>query len=242
MKKTLTLLASATLLALAGCSGSNDGNQASTAQEIKAPEGSDWTAVTSKTPTGGMLIGNPNAPVKLLEFGALSCSHCADFAKASHEPLMAYVKKGTVSYEFRTFLLNAFDVPASLLARCNGAAPFFPISDQMFAAQREWLGKAQSIPADAQQKMQGMTPNQVAAYLGEQVGLVAFVGQFGISEDKAKACLADPKGIAELEVIVKSGQEEFQISGTPTFVINGKKVENAGTWEALEPELKKAGA
>lgn len=240
-KKTLLLTASA-LLALSGCSGGDAGNQASTAEAIKAPDGGDWSAITSETPTGGMLIGNPQAPVKLVEYGALSCSHCAEFAKASHEPLMAYVKKGTVSYEFRTFLLNAFDVPASLLARCNGPAPFFPISDQLFAAQPEWLGKAQQLPADAQTKMQGLNPNQVATYLAGELGLIAFVGQFGVSEEKAKACLADPKGIAALEKIVKGGTDEFKISGTPTFVINGSKVEAANTWEALEPELKKAGA
>lgn len=240
--KITVLLATSALLALAGCSGSGDaGNTTSEAAAIAAPEGGDWTSVASKTPQEGMLIGNPAAPVKLLEFGALSCSHCAEFDKVGHEPLMSLVKKGTVSYEYRTFLLNAFDIPTSLLARCNGAAPFFPIARQLFAAQHDWIGKAQGLPKDAQQKLQSMTPNQSAAYLAENLGLIDFVGQFGVGADQAKACLADPAGIAALEKIVKDGNEEFQITGTPTFVINGKKVEG-GTWEAIEPLLKQAGA
>jgi protein-disulfide isomerase len=86
-----------------------------------------------------------------------------------------------------------------------------------------------------------MSPNQTADYLAEALGLVDFVGQFGISKDKAKACLADPAGVAALERIAKEGNDEFQISGTPTFVINGQKVEGT-SWETLEPQLKKAGA
>lgn len=240
--KRFAVLAAASLLALAGCSGGEDaGNQASTTAPVAAPAGGDWLSVTSKTDKEGMLIGNPAAPVKLIEFGALTCSHCAEFDKVGREPLMALVKKGTVSYEYRTFLLNAFDVPASLLARCNGPAPFFPISQQLFATQHDWLGKAQTLPADAQQKIQGMSPNQTADFLAEALGLVDFVGQFGVSKDKAKACLADPAGVAALEKIAKDGNDEFQISGTPTFVINGQKVEGT-SWETLEPQLKKAGA
>jgi len=238
------ILAAASLLALAGCSGgsSSDGNATSTAAPIAAPAGGDWTQAATKTEAGGMLLGNPAAPVKLVEYGALSCSHCAAFAEGSHDGLMSYVKKGTVSYEFRTYLLNAFDVPASLLAKCNGPAPFFPIADQLFATQHDWLGKAQSIPADMQQKIPTMQPVESAPILAQYLGLVEFVGQFGVSPDKAKACLTDPAGIADLEKIVKSGNDEFQISGTPTFIINGQKATTAGTWETLEPELKKAGA
>lgn len=53
-------------------------------------------------------------------------------------------------------MLNPFDIPAALLARCSGPAPFFPISEQMFATQRDWLGKAQSLTPAGQQALQGM--------------------------------------------------------------------------------------
>jgi protein-disulfide isomerase len=237
-------VAIAALALLAGCTGKSEqannmiGNSTTAATTAN---GSDWTQTATKTPEGGMLLGNPNAAVKLVEFGALSCSHCAQFSKESAEPLKALIAKGTVSYEFRTFMLNALDVPSSLLAKCNGPAPFFPIAEQLFAAQQEWMGNTQNITQADQQAMQTMQPAQAAQLLADKLGLMDFVAQRGVSADKAKACLADPAGIADLEKIQRDAQKEYQVTGTPTFIINGGKA-NVGTWKDLEPLLKQAGA
>ena len=87
--KALTGTAIAALaLLLAGC-GSDDAasnNQGAVAQnvplkQIPAPNGGDWTQMVSETPQGGFVMGNPNAPVKLIEFGSLTCPHCAEFSE-----------------------------------------------------------------------------------------------------------------------------------------------------------------
>lgn len=238
------LLCLTSALALSGCGGADKPADAKDAgaSKIAAPAGSNWAETFAANDEGGMVMGNPAAPVKLIEYGALSCSHCASFAEESKEGLRKYIEKGTVSYEFRTYLLNPQDVPAALLARCNGPASFFAISDQMFAAQRDWLGKSASITEADQKKWVGQSPNFVAADLAEKLGLVTFVQQRGVPADKAKACLADPKGVATLESIVKGANEKYQISGTPTFIINGVKVENTSDWKSLEPKLREAGA
>jgi protein-disulfide isomerase len=189
-----------------------------------------------------MLMGNPNAAVKLIEYGALTCSHCAEFSEQSSVELKAMIDKGTVSYEFRTFLLNGLDVPAALLARCSGAGPFFPIAEQLFAAQRDWLGKAQALTAEDQKALQAMTPAQLPSALADKLGLVEFVRQRGIPEEKAKACLADAKAIDALVALTDKGVREFKVQGTPTFVINGVTQENTANWEALKPKLIDAGA
>lgn len=236
------LIAAASLLALAGCNKSSDTNTAAPAANVAAPAGASWVETTSVTPDGGMLMGNPNAPVKLVEYGALSCPHCAKFSEDSNVPLKALIAKGTVSYELRTFLIHPQDVPASILARCNGAAPFFAIAEQMFATQNDWLAKSSTITPADQQAWGRMSPNQVAAAMADKLGLVEFVQQRGIPADKAKACLADPEGVKTLEKIAKVAVDDYKISGTPTFIINNQVVPNVTTWADLEPELRKAGA
>ena len=238
----MTILGAISLLALAGCDKAADTSNKAAEAPVASPAGTSWTETTSVTPDGGMLMGNPSALVKLVEYGALTCPHCAKFSEDSAEGLKALISKGTVSYELRTFLIHPQDVPASLLARCNGAGPFFAIAEQMFATQNDWLSKSSTITAADQQSWASMTPNQVAASIADKLGLVEFVQQRGIPADKAAACLADPEGVKTLEKIAKVATDEFKISGTPTFIINGQVVPSVTTWADLEPELKKAGA
>lgn len=242
--KSFPLAALAVALALAGCDKAANGNgsAASTSDPIAAPAGAKWSETFATTPDNGMLMGNPNAPVKLVEYGALTCSHCAEFAEKSAVPLKAMIDRGTVSYEFRNFLLNVLDVPAALLARCAGPGPFFPISDQLFATQAEWLGKAQSIPPAEQQSWGALPAEQLAPILANKLGLDTFVQARGIGSEKAKACLADKSAIDALGKISERGTNEFKITGTPTFLINGSVVPETATWELLEPKLKAAGA
>lgn len=236
------ILAGAAILTLAAC-GSGGGNSAeSTSEAIAAPAGTKWSETFAQTPEFGMLMGNPNAPVKLVEYGALSCSHCATFSEQSAVPLKALIDKGTVSYEFRNFMLNIVDVPASLLARCGGPGPFFPISEQLFAAQGEWLGKASTITAAEQQSWSTMAPEQVSPLLAAKLGLDAFVQARGIGAEKARACLTDKAAIGQLEAITNQGSTQHNITGTPTFLINGSVVPQTGDWATLEPKLKAAGA
>lgn len=244
--KSLTALPVLSLaLALAACGGDAGGNNATPANSssgaVAAPAGSAWTDTVSKTAEGGFVIGNPDAAVKLIEYGALSCSHCAEFSEKSHDKLMSYVAKGTVSFEFRPFMLNAYDVPASLLARCAGPGPFFTIAEQMFAAQPDFFAKAQSVSPAEQQRWQGLKEDQLAAAVAKAFGFDAFVQQRGVSTAQANACLADTAAIKELETMMQNGVKQYQITGTPTFILNGKK-QDVNSWEAVEPLLIAAGA
>lgn len=242
MKKLL--LATSALLLVTACNdkAANSGSSSGGGAAVAAPAGAKWSETTAVTPDGGMLMGNPNAPVKLIEYGALTCSHCAEFAEKSKDELRAMVDKGTVSWEFRTFMLNGLDIPASLLARCSGAGPFFPIAEQLFASQRDWLGKAQTMTPEDQKQLQAMSPAQLPSALADKLGLVDFVRQRGIGEEKARACLTDTKAIDALVTQTDKGVREFKVQGTPTFVINGVTQENTASWDVLKPKLIDAGA
>ena len=56
-------------------------------EAVPAPNGGDWSTIVSATPEGGFVMGNPNAPVKLVEFGSMTCPHCAEFDEAAMKPL-----------------------------------------------------------------------------------------------------------------------------------------------------------
>ena len=92
-------------------------------------------------------MGNPDAKVKLIEYGSLTCPHCREFDETGVTPLINnYVKSGRVSYEFRNYVRDAFDLSASLVARCNGAKSFFPLERAMYKDQPTWVAKIQAVP------------------------------------------------------------------------------------------------
>ena len=244
MLRTSSIALAAALLSLSACNKAADVTAPANTSEAKteAPASSKWNETVSKTADGGMLMGNPDAKVKLVEYGALSCSHCSEFSEQSHGTLMSMVAKGTLSFEFRPFLLNALDVPASLLARCGGAGPSFPVTQQLYAAQAQWLAKTKDISAAEQQAFETMPQTAQMNFLAEKLGLISFVQARGIGADQAKACLNDPKAVEELGKISEVAQSKYNLKGTPTFVINGQTVPDTSNWELLKPKLLAAGA
>lgn len=255
MKSTIGLSLAAIALILSGCSGKSDetaaagnatGNastSASTAAAIKAPAGSDWLTTVSKTADGGFVIGNPNAPVKLVEYLSLTCPHCGEFAKTAFPQLRdKYIEKGTVSLEVRNYVRDPIDVTASLITRCNGAAPFLPLTEQMFENQEALFEKAQKLTPADQQRIGALPPNQQYGAIATLVGLDEFARQHGIADAKLKTCLADKAELDQLVSMQKVANDQIKIQGTPSFLINGKLLDATATWELLEPQLIAAGA
>lgn len=245
MKNGLATSLGALALLLAGCGddaatgNGAAGNVALT--QIPAPNNGDWTQNVSRTPEGGMLMGNPEAPVKLVEYASLTCGACAQFA-AEGEPQLVdrYVKSGQVSFELRNFVRDPADLAAALISRCNGPGAFFKLSDQLFASQADWLGQLQNMTPAEQQQLQSMPANQAPAFVAEEAGLIQFARVRGIPAAKAQACLTDQAEIQKLMEMNTVATEQFNLQGTPTFVINGRTVENVSQWGELEPRLRAA--
>lgn len=242
MKLFLTGGVAALALLAAGCNGSDAtaNGSAPTAElkQIPAPNG-DWTQMVTKTAEGGFRMGNPDAPVKLVEYGSLSCPHCAEFEEQGAGQLKdRYVKSGQVSWEFRTYLLFPTDPGVSMLLHCQGEGAAFPMIEQLYTTQRDWMGKLQALPPEQMQALATMSPAQGAAMTVQAAGLDEFFRQRGMPASKIQACLADPAGLEMLAGIKKRGDEEG-VNGTPSFFINGSRVE-AGTWAALQGPLRAA--
>lgn len=234
-------------LALASCGGEEgDGNvvtaPAGSVDAVAAPAGQSWTEVVERTPEGGFRMGNPDAPLKLVEFGSRTCHVCAMFAAASEPLKNQYVASGKVSFEYRDFIRNGADLAASLIGQCAGPAPFFPLVDQMMASQEEVLGRLQALPQSFYEELNGATPAQQTVRFAEAAGYIDFAKQRGIPEAQARQCLADAQAAEQLTNGTQSASEQYSIMGTPTFLLNGEVIPNATSWPQVEAALKAAGA
>lgn len=241
----LGLIAAPLALGLAACGDKKD-EAAPTSSEpiapIAAPAGKSWTDTVEKTPEGGYRLGNPQAPIKLIEYGALSCSHCAEFAKEGFAALRdKYVASGRVSYELRYFMLNPYDVPASLLATCGATEAVIPLSEQFWAWQPNMFKNVQALGDDKLKAIGALPPPQQIPAVADAAGMTEFFASRGIARDQAGACLADTAKAKALADQTEKATKEFNISGTPTFLINGSSVGSMG-WADLEAKLQQAGA
>lgn len=246
MKRLALFLTALTALSLTACSsGDEAGNSATPAvgalANVPPPAGKKWTEVVSETADGGFVMGNPDAPVKVIEFGSFTCPHCRDFSTESSSERDAMVETGKLSFEYRAFVRDPIDMSAALLARCGGADPFFALSEQIFINQEDMMQKAQALGNDKYQELVSKPLGERFGAIANSVGLIDFAKQRGISAEKAKQCLADATTIDKLVKQVQADTAKYNIEGTPTLVMNGNVVENAASWQVMRAKLKEVG-
>lgn len=238
------ILAVSAAVLLAGCDGAaSNVATANTAAPavVLAPGARDWTQTVVATPQGGFRMGNPDARVKLVEFGSMSCGVCAQFSADSTAPLENnYIKTGDVSFEFRNFVRDPYDIVVSQLARCGGPQPFFRLTEQLFAEQAEYVRKAQALTPAQIAAMDALPAPQQFVQLAGVMELDRFVGMRGIPAARAQACLTDEAATNRLVENTQAAAKQYNVAGTPTFLINDEPVENAVSWAQLEPRIRTA--
>ncbi|HEU0135455.1 MAG TPA: thioredoxin domain-containing protein [Allosphingosinicella sp.] len=226
------------LLALAGLAAAVPAAQAAPAAK-SAPARADWSRTVVATPEGGFRMGNPNAKVKLVEYGSLTCGHCANFAKAGMASLVGtYVRSGKVSYEYRSYILNGLDVAATLVARCGGAARFFPVADRLFATQGQWMGRVTDLSEAQKAQLNALPENQRLGRLADHAGIPQLAARHGIAAAQSKRCLSDQAALDRLAKMAEAAQAQG-VQGTPTFFLNGANI-GSHNWAGLEPILREA--
>lgn len=233
-------------LALAACSKEGSGNEAmpnaAPVAAVAPPAGQSWATTVTETAQGYML-GNPNAPIKLVEYGDRLCPACKALATTGYKPLIDnYVSTGKVSFEFRDFLIHG--PPALALAavgRCAGKEPFFAILEQNYANQDPMNEKLVQMTPQQQQALTGGAPAKVITGWAEQIGAIDFIKQRGVPEAKARQCLADEALLNKIADVADQAAQNGTVTGTPTLIVNGRKIDGI-TWPDLEAALKRAGA
>jgi protein-disulfide isomerase len=205
------------------------------------PGAQDWTQVYAATPQGGFRMGNPDAKVKLVEFASLTCPHCREFHEEAMQTIKTkYVASGNVSYEYRNFVLNGADFAASLLARCQGAQPFFGLLNAFYTDQAAWTEPFLKMSPEDSKRLSALPPEQQIAAMAEAGKLDAYVRARGITRAKFDQCLADPKAQATLSALRTEASDVYKLTGTPGFIINGTTQEETYNWAQLEPKLQAA--
>ena len=199
----------------------------------------DWTRVVAQTPEGGFRMGNPNAPVKVVEYLSLTCPHCAQFAEHGAPTLIAnYVRSGRVALEYRNFVLNAYDLAAAFLSRCAAPQDYFALNHAILGGQAQWVARVESLTAEQRQQLQSLQPIQGMQRIVAWTGLDALAARHGITAAEARSCLANQAGLDRIMQMREAGTAAG-VSGTPSFAINGRMVE-AHDWATLEPLLRAA--
>ncbi len=242
MKVVSALALIALSLTLAACGKSEEGAKPSgdPVAAVAAPAGTSWSQTVAQTPEGYYLMGNPSAKIKLVEYGSYTCSHCKDFTAEASEEIKKIVDTGKMSFEFRTYVRDPIDLTTALLAQCGGKDIYYPLSEQFFANQAAMFEKVQGNET-AFQGVEKLPPAQRPGAIAQIAGLVEYAQQRGIAADQAKQCLADTGAAERLAKGVEAANSQYQIQGTPSFLINGVLVDNVANWASLQPKLKEAG-
>lgn len=157
-----------------------------------------------------MQLGNPDAPVTVIEYASYTCPHCASFHAGAYKQLKAdYIDTGKINFVYREVYFDRFGLWASAIARCAGTPEtFFGITDMLYTSQAEWA------------RAGGGDPAQIADEL-RKIGRLA-----GLSGDTLEACLTDADSLRTLVAWYQQNAAEDGINSTPSFVINGTKYNN----------------
>ena len=221
--------------ALAIAAGSAAG-WAAPAKKAAAP---DWSRTVVATPEGGMAMGNPRAKVTLVEYASLACPHCRHFAQEAYAPLKrGYVANGKVRFEYRPFILNGYDLAATIVAKCAGPRGFFPIAEATFAAQDQWMARIKATPEARLKQLENLPTERLFPEMARIAGFQVIGASKGLPAARANLCLADKAAAQRLLDQTNAGRARG-IRGTPTFYLNGTQLDGAD-WASVEAAIKAA--
>ncbi len=159
---------------------------------------------SAQSSTEDMTLGDTKAKVKLVEYASASCVHCAAFNNDVFPAFKAkYIDTGKVHYTLKEFLTPPNEMAAAgfLTARCGGKDKYFSILDAVFRAQNEMFQS------------------------GDMRGPLLQIAQSsGLTEAQFNTCITDEVALKALQDRVERAVKVDKITGTPTFVVNGKQV------------------
>jgi protein-disulfide isomerase len=165
--------------------------------------------------------GKADAPVTIIEYASMTCTHCAAFHAETYPTLIKnYVDTGKARFILREFPLDPLATAGFMLARCEGPDKRTAVVDLLFDQQKSW------------------------AFIDKPLdGLQTVLKVTGLSQQNFETCLKDQKLYDQVMEIRDRASQKFGVSATPTFYINGLKLSGEQTPESMakiiDPLLKK---
>ena len=170
----------------------------------------DKAALLAVQPTDHVL-GDPKAPITMIEYASFTCPHCAHFATTIlPEVKKKWIDTGKVKLVYRDFPLDQVAAKAAQLAECSGNDKYFPVMDMIFATQANWAAASDPI-----------------AELSKSLRIA------GMGEKEVQACLAN-EAVSNAVIADYRGGESIGVNSTPTLFINGEKITGARPVEELD--------
>ena len=189
-------------------------------------QGSAWSEVPPPEATfgsvpvtaGERMLGSAGAPVTIVEYASFTCPHCARFhADILPELKKAYIDAGKARLVFRDFPLDRSAFAASVVARCASAGRYYCVVDLLFREQPRWAGARDAMAA-----------------------LRRLATLAGISKKKLDACLKDEKLQNAILQQRLTATKKFNVTSTPTLIVNGAKYHGGLTLEQFRAVIDRA--
>ena len=171
-------------------------------KDIKEPELFNIIAATTER-----ALGDPKAPITVIEYASMTCPHCAEFHSNTFSKVKKqYIDTGKVYWVLREFPLDKLALRASMMARCVTPSLYFNLIEVLFSSQSRWIG--------ADDPMKSL----------EQTGRLV-----GMSPELFKECTNNTD--LEMHVLknMQTGQNQWNVKATPTFIINYGEERASGT-------------
>lgn len=167
----------------------------------------DQTAEVDTSTITEMQMGNPDAPVTVVEYASFTCPHCATFHAGNFKMLKTdYIDTGKINFVYREVYFDRPGLWASAVARCAGPEKFFGIADLIYKGQSDWAGAG-----DPAAIVDGL----------RKIGRLA-----GIESQALESCVQDAQKLRTLVAWYEENAEADGISSTPSFVIDGTTYKN----------------
>lgn len=163
-------------------------------------------------------LGDPNAPIKLIEYASAGCGHCAAFAIETLPKIKEeWIDNGQVYYVLRDYPLDTVAYGASAIARCLPKEGFYPFMEVLFRSQPEWHKPQGAVDA-----------------------LATLARRAGLSRAQVESCLKDQKILTQIKESQEEASTVLAVNSTPTMFVNGEKVEGAAAYSDFEAKFKAA--
>jgi len=154
-----------------------------------------------------MVIGDPDAPLTVIEYASFTCPHCASFHENTYGDLKKnYIDTGKIKFVFREIYFDKYGIWASMIARCAGPKKFFGLTHMLLSSQRTW------------------------ARAGDDLAIVNELSKIarlaGLEEEQIQSCLRDGDKIKALVAWYKDNATADGVRSTPSFMIDGQLYSN----------------
>lgn len=168
-------------------------------------------------PMGDKFLGDENAPVTIIEYASMTCSHCAAFHEETLPTLTEkYLDTGKVRLILREFPFDPRAFAAFALARCADDKFYFPMIDVLFKQQAQWAQADDPRPP-----------------------LLQIAKLAGFTQETFEACLKNQKVLDSVNSVKTKAENQYGVNATPYFFINGKKHNGDYSVEAMSAAIDK---